>query len=76
MTMVIVAGQIDISIGSQFAVLSVAAGVLAQGGLPMIFVLPLTAMMGAVLGGLNGVLVARVKIPAIVVTLAAMIVLR
>jgi rhamnose transport system permease protein len=35
MTLVIVAGQIDISIGSQFAICGVAAGLLAKNGLPL-----------------------------------------
>ena len=34
MTLVILSGQIDISVGSQFAICSVAAGVLAKMGLP------------------------------------------
>ena len=42
MTLVILVGQIDISVGSQFAVCSVAAGFLAKTGMPMplVFVLP------------------------------------
>src|SRR5437870_972568 len=35
MTLVILAGQIDISVGSQVAVCSVAAGLLAKAGLPL-----------------------------------------
>jgi len=36
MTLVIIAGEIDVSVGSQFAVASVIAGVLAKAGLPLI----------------------------------------
>ena len=32
MTLVILVGQIDISVGSQFAIVSVAAGLLGEGG--------------------------------------------
>ena len=35
MTLVILVGEIDISVGSQFAVCSVAAGVLAKAGVPI-----------------------------------------
>src|SRR5436853_7616542 len=35
MTMVMLAGHIDISVGSQFAVCSVAAGLIAKAGMPM-----------------------------------------
>ena len=40
MTLVILVGQIDISVGSQFAVCSVAAGLLAKTGIPMPLLLP------------------------------------
>jgi rhamnose transport system permease protein len=73
MTMVILAGQIDISVGSQFAVGGIAAGMLAKSGLPMPAVLLLVMMIGCLLGSVNGWLVARLNIPAIVVTLATLV---
>jgi rhamnose transport system permease protein len=76
MTMVIVAGQIDISVGSQFAVCSVAAGLIAKAGLPTPVLMLLVPLVGGLLGAVNGVLVARFKIPSIVVTLAALVILR
>ena len=76
MTLVILTGHIDISVGSVFAVCGVAGGLLAKQGLP----LPLVALSmcgtGAVLGGFNGALVAYMRIPAIVVTLATMVAFR
>jgi rhamnose transport system permease protein len=72
MTMVILIGHIDISVGSQFAVCSVAAGWLAQSGVPMPGVALLAILIGGLLGAVNGVLVARFRIPAIVVTLATL----
>ena len=60
MTLVILTGQIDISVGSQFAICSVAAGVLAQMGLPMLAARRWRRVLaGALLGALNGALVAR-----------------
>ncbi|MGI8785358.1 MAG: ABC transporter permease [Acidobacteriota bacterium] len=76
MTLVVLAGHIDISAGSQFAVCSVAAGWLAQQGLPILLVAPVTVAVGAMLGAVNGVLIARFKIPSIVVTLATLVALR
>lgn len=73
MTMVILAGQIDISVGSQFAVCGIAAGMLAKSGLPMPAVLLLVMVIGCLLGTINGWLVARLNIPAIVVTLATLV---
>lgn len=76
MTVVILLGQIDVSIGSQFAVCTVAAGLLAKAGLPMPVLLIATAAAGLLLGAFNGALVAWLGIPSIVVTLATMVILR
>jgi len=76
MTLVILSGQIDISVGSQFAVCSVAAGLLAKAGLPTSAALVFACLLGGLLGALNGALVAWVRIPSIVVTLATMVALR
>ncbi len=76
MTLVILAGEIDISIGSVFAVTAVVAGVLSKTGLPMPLVAVSAALAGASLGAVNGGLVAGLRIPSIVATLATMIVLR
>ena len=76
MTLVILAGQIDISAGSVFAICSVAAGEFAKLGLPTPVAAVAACAMGAAFGALNGALVAYVRIPSIVVTLAAMVALR
>jgi rhamnose transport system permease protein len=76
MTLIILTGQIDISIGSQFAICGVAAGLLAKFGLPLPAVALAVLLSGAALGAINGALVAWVRIPSIVVTLATMVALR
>jgi rhamnose transport system permease protein len=76
MTLVILARHIDISIGSQFAIGGVAAGLLAKAGLPMPAVGAGAVLVGALLGALNGALVAGLGLPSIVVTLATMVLLR
>lgn len=73
MTFVIVARQIDISIGSQYAVCIVVAAMLAVAGLPVPLVFVVTMLLGALLGAVNGWLVAAVGIPSIIVTLATMV---
>jgi len=75
-TLVILSGEIDISCGSVFAVCSVMAGVLAKTTGSVTVALAGGCLMGALLGSLNGVLVAYARIPSIVVTLATMIGLR
>lgn len=76
MTFVILAGEIDISVGSQFAVCAVAAGVLAKAGVPVPLLLPVTMGIGAALGAVNGFLVGRLGLPSIIVTLATLVALR
>ncbi len=73
MTLVILVGQIDVSVGSQFAVLSVAAGLLAKAGVPIPLLLPAVLALGAGLGAVNGALVAGLGLPSIIVTLAMLV---
>jgi ribose/xylose/arabinose/galactoside ABC-type transport system permease subunit len=76
MALVIISREIDISVGSQFAVCSVGAGLLAMKGWPLPLVSLASIFFGAVMGALNGVLVAGLRLPSIVVTLATMVTLR
>jgi rhamnose transport system permease protein len=73
MTMVILAGQIDISVGSQLAVCSVAAGVLAKAGVPVPLLAPCAIAIGALMGAVNGVLIGYLRLPAIIVTLGMLV---
>jgi rhamnose transport system permease protein len=75
-TLVILTGEIDISVGSVFAICGVLAGVSAKAGVPMFGVLVVACAGGAALGALNGSLVAYLRLPSIVVTLATMVALR
>jgi rhamnose transport system permease protein len=73
MTLVILVGEIDISVGSQFAVSSVMAGVLAKAGLPIALVPVAVLAVGACMGALNGFLVGTLGLPSIIVTLAMLV---
>ena len=73
MTLVILTGEIDISVGSIFAIASVAVGMGTKLGLPVLLAVLFACVIGALLGGCNGVLVAYMGIPSIVVTLAALL---
>lgn len=75
-TLVVLSGQIDISVGSVFAICGVMAGILAKAGLPAPTAVLGACLIGAALGALNGALVAYARIPSIVVTLATMVALR
>jgi len=73
MTCVLLSRQIDISIGSQFGLCAVIAGLLAAAKFPLIVVLGGALTAGAAMGALNGALVAWLGLPSIVVTLATMV---
>jgi rhamnose transport system permease protein len=76
MTLVLLTGHIDISVGSQFAICGVIAGGLAKMGLPVLLAGIAACTAGALLGAVTGALVAHLRIPSIVVTLAAMVAFR
>jgi rhamnose transport system permease protein len=71
--LVIIGRQIDISVGSQFGLCGVCAGMLAASGWHPVLVLPAGVAIGALLGAFNGLLVAGLGLPSIVVTLGTMV---
>lgn len=74
MTVVILCRQIDISIGSQYGICGVVAGLLAKEGWPFPSVAAATLALGAAMGAINGALVAGLGLPSIVVTLATLVI--
>jgi rhamnose transport system permease protein len=76
MTLVILARNIDISIGSQLSICGIVAGLLSKAGFPMPLVAPAVMLVGAALGAVNGLFVAALGLPSIVVTLATMVIFR
>ncbi len=86
MLLVILNGGIDLSVGSTLGLAGVVAGFLMQGvtltslGIvlypPVWVVVVLSLALGAFIGMINGVLVARFKVPAFVATLGVMYMVR
>ncbi len=76
MTLVILARHIDISVGAQFSLCGVVAGLLSRAGLPIGGVVAITLLVGAAMGAINGGLIAGLGLPSIVVTLATMVIAR
>src|SRR5215213_1365607 len=62
MALVIICRQIDISVGSQFSVCSVCAGLLAARNWPTFLVAISAIVLGALLGAINGALVAGLRL--------------
>jgi rhamnose transport system permease protein len=75
MTLVILSRQIDISVGSQFSICGVVAGLAAKAGLPMPGAAAVALVAGGMMGTANGLFVAVLGLPSIVVTLATMVTL-
>lgn len=72
MTLVMITGDIDLSVGSMVGLSSATLGLLLVNGMPFI-VAVLAALCVGVLGGLfNGLLVTRVGLPALAVTIGTM----
>ncbi len=76
MAMVIMTGNIDVSVGALIGVLATVAGTLAVSGYPIWFALVAPIFVGMAVNTVIGVLVAYAKIPSIVVTLGALSILR
>lgn len=77
MLLVIVSGHIDLSVGSVAAFTGAVAAWLTVGvGLPFWLVIPLTLVVGGLIGALQGYWIAYWRIPSFIVTLAGMMVFR
>jgi putative multiple sugar transport system permease protein len=77
MLLVIVAGHIDLSVGSVVGFIGALAAVMVVNWhWPVIIVVPLCLVMGALIGAAQGYWIAYWKIPSFIVTLAGMLVFR
>ena len=77
MTLVIVLGRIDVSVGSTAALSAVVMAVGYNAGLSMPWAMLLCLVVGAACGGVNGLLLIRFKeLSHVIVTLATMIIYR
>ncbi len=73
-TFVIISGGIDLSIGTVMMAAAIIGGTAMKHGLPMVPSLLLIIVVGTAFGFLNGILVARVKMPPFIVTLGTMMI--
>jgi rhamnose transport system permease protein len=76
MTLVIIAGEIDLSVESMAGLASSLLGFLWAAGIPLWIGIPLVLMVGALGGLLNGLLIARGGLPSLVVTLGTLALFR
>ncbi len=76
MTLVIIAGEIDLSVESVAGLASAILGFLWAAGVPLEIGIPVVLIVGALGGLLNGLLVARAGLPSLVVTLGTLALFR
>ncbi len=77
MTYVLILGGIDLSVGSNACFSGVfAAGLMYYNGVPVPLGILVGLLLGCAIGLVNGVIIAKVKIPAFIVTLALMTTMR
>lgn len=76
MTFVITTGGIDLSVGSVLALAATLSAASLQAGIPWPVVIVLMLAMGGVIGAMQGFFIAYERIPAFIVTLAGLSVIR
>ena len=72
MTLIIIAGEIDLSVASVLGLASVVLGVLWQSGHPLWLAIGVALLVGLVGGSLNGLLVTKLALPSLVVTIGTL----
>lgn len=73
MTLVIILGGIDLSVGAMVAMTgTLTVGLIVTNGLPIWLAIILGLLTGALAGLFNGIIIANFKVPAFIVTLAMM----
>lgn len=73
MTMVIILGGIDLSVGSIVAMCgTVTVGLITTQGWPMALAIPVGLLLGTLVGFINGFFVAQFRVPAFIITLSTM----
>ena len=72
LTLVIVSGEIDLSVGAMYGLASNSLAIIwILGGVPIYFALPLVLLIGATVGAFNGFLSTYCRIPSFIVTLGS-----
>lgn len=76
MTVVIITGGIDLSVGSIVALSSIVAAMFGRGGYPIIVPVIMAVLTGILVGLFNGTGVAYLKFPPFIITLSSMTIVR
>jgi rhamnose transport system permease protein len=72
MTMLVVAGEVDLSVGAAAGLSSALMGALWNANWPIEYIIPFCLLVGAAGGLLNGLLVTRLGLPSLAVTIGTL----
>jgi rhamnose transport system permease protein len=72
MTLIIITGEIDLSVASVLGLSSAVMGQLWLHDLPLPLILPLVVLLGAVLGAVNGLFITGFGLPSLAVTIGTL----
>ncbi|MGI5421595.1 ABC transporter permease [Actinomadura luteofluorescens] len=72
MTLLVVCGQVDLSVASILGLCSALTGKLWDGGMAIEMIIPLVLVVGVVCGLVNGLLVTRLGLPSLAVTIGTL----
>ena len=75
-TIVIISGGIDLTVGSMIGLSVITVGALLTAGVPVIWAMLLTLLMGCLVGAINGVLIVKARINPLIATLGMMSIIR
>src|SRR3954470_23206281 len=76
MTMLVVAGEIDLSVGSTAGLAGAVMGAMWNAGMAIEIIIPVCLLLGLACGLINGLLVTRLGLPSLAVTIGTMAVYR
>jgi rhamnose transport system permease protein len=72
MTLIIISGEIDLSVASMLGMASALLGYLWVHGWPLILIFVTIAVVGVAAGAVNGLLVTRLRLPSLAVTIGTL----
>ena len=76
MTITLIAGGIDLSVGSVVGLVGVMVGTMVNDGMPILLAVGICLVVGALMGTFNGMILSRTTLPPFIVTYALMTILR
>ncbi|MDR6290299.1 rhamnose transport system permease protein [Inquilinus ginsengisoli] len=72
LTMIVISGEIDLSVGAMMALSTCLFALTVKAGLPLPAAMVVGAVAGAAMGGFNALLVTWLRLPSIIVTIGTM----